>query len=248
MKLVINERLKGKKLYKEVWKELTIKGVTYKVSNLGRIFGKTRELKQRLNKDGYLIVTVGDKDNRTSARVHRLVMMAFRPCEGMENLEVDHIDTCRTKNKLSNLRWTSHIENCNNPLSREHYSDCMIGDKNPFFGKTHTDEQKAKWSKERKGKKLSEEHRKKLSENSVWKGRKHTEEEIEKMRNNCSNKRQVRCIETGIVYPSIKEASRDTGGDSSSIGDCCKGKRKTCGKHPITSERLHWEYYEDNNE
>ena len=149
MKLGINERLKGKKLYKECWKELTIKGVTYKVSNLGRIFGKTRELKQRLNKDGYLDVTVGKGKYRTTRRVHRLVMMAFRPCEGMENLEVDHIDTCRTKNELSNLRWTSHIENCNNPLSREHYSDCMIGDKNPFFGKTHTDEQKAKWSKER---------------------------------------------------------------------------------------------------
>ena len=44
------------------------------------------------------------------------------------------------------------------------------GENNPFYGKTHSDEQKAKWSEMRsgvdpwnKGKELSEEHRKNLS-------------------------------------------------------------------------------------
>lgn len=37
------------------------------------------------------------------------------------------------------------------------------GEKNAMWGKTHTDEQKAKWSKERKGVKLSEDHKKNMS-------------------------------------------------------------------------------------
>ena len=28
----------------------------------------------------------------------------------------------------------------------------------------------------------------------------------------------------------------------SNITDCCKGRNKTAGKHPITGERLHWRY------
>lgn len=43
----------------EEFRELEIGGMIYRVSNLGRIFGKRGELKQRLNRDGYLDVTVG---------------------------------------------------------------------------------------------------------------------------------------------------------------------------------------------
>ena len=45
----------------------------------------------------------------------------------------------------------------------------------------------------------------------------------------------VRCIETGISYPSIQEASRQTGVASISISHCCNGKYKTAGKY-------HWEF------
>lgn len=47
--------------------------------------------------------------------------------------------------------------------------------------------------------------------------------------------RRVKCIETGIIYDSISQASRETGLDRSSIRKVCRGKLKTCGK-------LHWEY------
>lgn len=45
----------------------------------------------------------------------------------------------------------------------------------------------------------------------------------------------VRCIETKIVYPSVKEASATNYVDSSSIVRCCKGKAGTAGGY-------HWEY------
>lgn len=37
----------------------------------------------------------------------------------------------------------------------------------------------------------------------------------------------VLCVETGMIYPSAKEASRHTGADQSSIIKCCRGKLKT---------------------
>lgn len=47
--------------------------------------------------------------------------------------------------------------------------------------------------------------------------------------------KQVKCIDTGIVYPSTRYASRQTGVNQASISSCCNGKLKTAGK-------LHWEY------
>ncbi len=115
----------------EEFRELEIRGMIYKVSNTGRIFGKRGELKQRLNECGYLEVTVGKTNNRTSARVHRLVIMAFRPCEGMENLEVNHLDYNRTNNNLDNLEWTTHIDNVHYSSDKGNYKGRFKGENNP---------------------------------------------------------------------------------------------------------------------
>ena len=50
-------------------------------------------------------------------------------------------------------------------------------------------------------------------------------------------------VNTGEIFNSIREA-----GDfcnmkhPSNISECCKGKRKTAGKHPVTGEKLIWDY------
>ena len=56
----------------------------------------------------------------------------------------------------------------------------------------------------------------------------------------------VRCIETGQIFHSTKEAANWCGLKSNSnIKDCCRGyKHNTAGKHPETNEKLHWEYVE----
>ena len=58
--------------------------------------------------------------------------------------------------------------------------------------------------------------------------------------------KKVICLETQQVFTTIKEA-REWFGCSNHIGECCKDKTKSksCGKHPITGERLHWMYYSD---
>lgn len=50
------------------------------------------------------------------------------------------------------------------------------------------------------------------------------------------NEKSVICVETGIIYPTIAQASRELS-LGHHIGECCIGKRKTCGGY-------HWKFYE----
>lgn len=53
----------------------------------------------------------------------------------------------------------------------------------------------------------------------------------------------VYCIELDRTFTGSIVASKELGIKSrSNITDCCKGRSKTAGKHPITGERLHWRY------
>ena len=49
--------------------------------------------------------------------------------------------------------------------------------------------------------------------------------------------KQVKCVETGIIYSSTREAEKQTGIKHNNISQVCNGKRKTAGK-------LHWIYIE----
>ena len=56
-----------------------------------------------------------------------------------------------------------------------------------------------------------------------------TEETKQKMRDNNKNKIKVKCIDTGIIYDSIHNASILTKIAYQNIYKVCKGKRKTAG-------------------
>ena len=55
----------------------------------------------------------------------------------------------------------------------------------------------------------------------------------------------VYCNELKQVFKSINNASRNTGIAVSQIYGCLVGKYKSAGKHPITKEKLHWFFVED---
>lgn len=57
---------------------------------------------------------------------------------------------------------------------------------------------------------------------------KHTEETKAIMMKN-RPKKGVVCVDTGIVYPSTREAERQTGADHGDISKCCKGKKRIAG-------------------
>ena len=48
-------------------------------------------------------------------------------------------------------------------------------------------------------------------------------------------KRKVICIETGKIYDSLLEASKECNCSRNHISNCCRGKRNTTGKY-------HWKY------
>ena len=54
--------------------------------------------------------------------------------------------------------------------------------------------------------------------------------------------KKVKCITTGEIFDSIADAKRKYNVYSSGISDCCKGKQKSAGKHPVTGEKLIWKY------
>lgn len=72
--------------------------------------GKCKALKTRLDKDGYVVVTIYLDGKRYDKKVHRLVAEAFIP-NPKNKPEVNHKNGIKTKNHKSNLEWVTGSEN-----------------------------------------------------------------------------------------------------------------------------------------
>lgn len=71
--------------------------------------GFVREAKQSKLK-GYRIVNYDSSEKRTSARVHRLVALAW--VDGYSaGLEVNHLNGNKADNRAENLEWVTHLQN-----------------------------------------------------------------------------------------------------------------------------------------
>jgi len=105
----------------------------YFINKNGDVLSKRRYkegrilMKSSLNSDGYYYLCMYYNNNeRKPMKVHRLLALTFIP--NPDNLPcVDHIDKCRTNNKLENLRWASRALNSQNATRRK---DNKIGHKN----------------------------------------------------------------------------------------------------------------------
>lgn len=54
--------------------------------------------------------------------------------------------------------------------------------------------------------------------------------------------RGYKCVETGTVFPMLKNAAAFAGTDIPALCAVFSGRRKWAGRHPETGEKLHWEY------
>lgn len=111
----------------EVFIKANYYGLDYMIGNCGAIIGPKRgAIKQRVNEDGYAVVTLGKLTNRHAGKpVHRLVAEQF-----VENpnpdcyLEVNHKDFDRLNNKAENLEWVTHKKNIEYSVNAGHYNGC----------------------------------------------------------------------------------------------------------------------------
>ncbi len=123
------------KLFDETWKPVKGYEGLYEVSNKGNVRsvdryvmngkgycllkGKPRKIYH--NSKGYLKTELHKNGQGKQYFIHRLVANAFIP--NPNNLPyIDHINTIRDDNRAINLRWCTHKENSNNPLTKEHFS------------------------------------------------------------------------------------------------------------------------------
>ena len=136
----------------EEWRDIPGK-VKHQVSNLGNVRNKRtgKVLSQSPNYAGYIVCRAG--------RVHRLIALAFIP--NPENKpEVGHKNAIRNDNRIENLYWCTHKENCNEQSFKDNVSKSSLG-------RVFSEESKLKMSEARLGRKfgqMSEEGKKNISD------------------------------------------------------------------------------------
>ena len=123
--------------------------------------------------------------------------------------------------------------------------ELKYGENNPFYGKHHTDDSRKKMSEAQK---LRFEN----PENHPMYGRHLSGETKMKLSQSLSGEnnpacRAVYCYELDEYFWGAKEVERKYEISSNHIASCCRGHRQSCGKHPITGEKLHWVYVDEMN-
>ncbi len=182
----------------------------YSISKDGDVRNdKTGKLKKVYHdKHGYLCCKLYDNYRNREMKVHRLVAQAF--ISNPDNKPyINHINGVKDDNRIENLEWCTASENnyhAWNILDSEERRRIMA---KHAHNREWSDESREKVSKNKKGKKLSEQGRKNISD--AHKGKEG------------NNKKSIECIETKVVYKSIKQASEDMGILRTSIQNVLSG-------------------------
>lgn len=190
----------------------------------------------KINNKQYVGLTTRTLEARTQEHLrsnHTVIGKALDKY-GFENFDLEVIDSAETIDELNDLEI--HYIDKLNTMTPNGYNLCigggtttgythseearrrmsetkknkgsMVGEKNHFYGKSHTDETKKAISEIHKGRKLTKEHREKLSKNSAY-------------------AKPVKCVDDGNEFASAKEAGDHYGINPSHIGRVCRGVNKT---------------------
>ena len=234
------------------------------------IYGYVYKITNKINGKIYIGQTTSTFDKRYNgniANTHNKHLRSAIEKYGIDNFIVDKEFRVATSKEELNKLEKECIEMYKSNTSEFGYNKTSGGESYEF-----SEEIKRKISENRKGIPVTEETRLLLSSkrkgelNGMY-GKKHTESTIQKIKearakqvnpmlgknHNEASKRKmaekkskkVRC-HTGEVFDSALEASKWCGLKcSTSLCKSCKDKTKTAGKHPLTNEKLRWEYIDN---
>lgn len=124
-----------------------------------------------------------------------------------------------------------------NDETKQKISRAMMNNKN---GLNHpcSEEKKQKISNAQKGRKLTEEHKKKLSEAAQNRHTPCSEKKKKILSKSYPHKKPVYCKETDTVYKSVQECARELNLYATNVTKVCQGKIHTTGGY-------HLNYYND---
>lgn len=145
------------------------------------------------------------------------------------------------------------LSNAQSKIKKERFKDKQ---NHPMYGKTHSKEAKEKMSKAKKGKPssrigqpVSEKEKERLRKAKL--GSKWSDEQHKKMDGKYANGNSVCCVpiycpELDEKFWGLQEVCDKYGFTKPNISKCLKGERKHSGRHPVTGEKLTWQYLENN--
>jgi hypothetical protein len=103
------------------------------ISTKGNSEGSPLVMREAHDKDGYRRLNLKDSGCERKFYVHRLVAAAFLECpdadpKGTERLQVNHIDSDPSNNKVANLEWCSPQENMAHAWMMKRIREAQEGD------------------------------------------------------------------------------------------------------------------------
>lgn len=154
--------------------------------------------------DGSNVEELNQKEIEWISKLNCTIPYGYNQCNGGDNTE-----------------GFNHRESSKKKMSKAHISLNKVGERNPFFGANHTDEQREKWSKDRKADPRYQENMRKAHLASLK-----------------SIKVKVINLDTEEVFESVKEASERYNLKPTHISRVCRGKRNKTGG-------FRWKYYDE---
>jgi len=226
-------------------------GHIYKIENLinGKVYiGQTRQKDYRRRWDRH-------KQDLKNNKHHNMHLQRSYLKYGEGNFRYELLDNSKSQEELNDLEilYIKEAKSCdlnygynldtggkNNFVSEETKRKISISNKGRGLGRKLSEETKKRISISNTGRSVSDETKRKIGDANKISliGKKQSEETI--LKKIKANSKQVFCIETGIIYKSVKSAYTILKIHRSAISDCLRGRRKTAGGY-------HWQYYKGEN-